>query len=270
MAGSAAPYNARVLGVLLPAVVAVCLAHPVELDQEIARRAQPWLPPDVSRQLTHHEADFRRGATAAANWPAVHHVPGGSQGVESIIIWQCQRMAEGIRTRMPFTEVVAGFGALAHLTVDLNRPFADPRDGAYARAFSSYALSARARIPWVFYGQDGRIQWAGGSGLAPLLAERRRDMAPLRSIVREDLERVGGAANWGRLDDRSSTFGAASLTLNHAASDFVNLSSWVWRSGGGLVPDIRLADNSIIVWRGEATSRDDTRRPVISIRKARH
>jgi hypothetical protein len=258
-----------VLGLLLSTAVTVCLAHPVDLDQEVARRAAPWLPPDVARQLVRYDPDFKRGATAAANWPAPHHVRGGAQGVEAIVVWQCQRVAEGLRARMPFNEVVAGLGALAHLTVDLNRPFGTGPDGVYSRAFTSYILASRGRIPWVFYGQDRHVLWHGGA-LEPMLLDRARDMTPLGPIVREDMDRMGGPGAWGRLDDRSSTFGAASLLVNHAATDFVNLASWVWQAGGGLVPQIRQADDSIIVWRGEATPSESTQRSVISIRKARH
>lgn len=262
-------YNARVLGALLPLVASVCLAHPTELDLEVARRARPWLPPDVARQIAHREADFKRGATAAAAWPAQHHAHGGPHGVEAIILWHCQRLSEALRNRAPFSELIAGLGALAHLSVDLNRPFASASEGGYGRGFTSYMLATRGRIPWVFYGQNRRLLSSRGDGMSALLNARFRDMAPLGSIVREDMDRVGGPSGWGRLDDRSSTFGAASLVLNHAATDYVNLTSWVWQNGGGLVPTIPLADNSIAVWREGAKPRDDTRRPVIRIRKTR-
>jgi hypothetical protein len=258
-----------VLGAFLPAIAVVCLSHPVELDQEVMRRALPWLPPDLARQVVKHERDFQRGALAATTWPAQFHESGGSQNVEAALAWQCRRVSEGLKNHMPFPEVVAGLGAVVHLTVDLNRPFAVARDGPYSRAFTSYMLSARDRIPLVFYGQDTRYVRARETALGGLLGERRDDMGPLASIVREDLDRVGGPGAWSRLDDRSSTFGSASLVLNHSASDFVNLGSWVWRNGGGLVPDIALADNSILVWKGEVKPREEPSRPVIRIRKTR-
>jgi hypothetical protein len=78
------------------------------------------------------------------------------------------------------------------------------------------------------------------------------------------MDRLGGPGRWSALDDRSSSFGAASLVLNHAASDFANLASWVWRAAGGLVPDIPMQGN-ILVWKGESRPRETS--PVIRIRK---
>jgi hypothetical protein len=248
-----------VVSVLLPAVVAVCLAHTAEVDREVGRRALPWLPPDLARQVSRHERDFAAGAAAAAGWPRAYHVPGSKPGLGGSIRLQCERLVTAIRSRTQFSDVVAGLGVLAHLTADAEDPFlaAEPSD-VYARSFASYVPTAAPRIPLVFYGQGPFIR-GSADGLAVLVAGRRREADTMASFVREDLNRLGGPGSWTRLDDRSSSFGTASLFLNHAATDFANLASWVWTHAGGLVPEIPLQQDMILVWKGEPQPREATR-----------
>jgi hypothetical protein len=263
------PYNPGVLPVLIAAVAATCTAHPATLDREVGRRAIPWLPPDLARQIVRHEGDFNAGAAAAARWNRTFHQPGGKRGLEVAIRAQCERLAAAIRARTPFSEVVAGFGSLAHLAVDLDAPFLDANvKDAYAHAFASYLPLAAPRIPIVFYGQQRAVVLGAARGLPPFLSARRREAAFLADFVREDLDRVGGPTSWERLDDRSSTFGVASLLLNHAATDFAILASWVWSHAGGLVPDIPMQHDMILVWKGEPQPREA---PVsgFSLRQAR-
>ncbi len=257
------------LAFLLPAVAAACLTHPAELDREVGRRALPWMPPDLARQITRHEKEFAAGAAAAARWPRAYHLPAGRPGLAAAIRTQSDRLAEALRAQAPFAEVVAGLGALAHLAADLDAPFlaANPND-AYACSFTSYLLTAAPRIPLVFYGQQRSLIGGPDAGLGSLVAARRRDADALAGIVRDDLDRVGGPSSWQRLDDRSSSFGTASLLLNHAASDFANLASWVWLHGGGLVPDLPAAHGMILVWKGESQPREAPS-PRLGFRQAR-
>ena len=245
------------LSLILPAVAATCFAHPAALDIEVGRRALPWLPPDLARQVVHRERDFSAGAAAASRWPQTFHQPGAKPGLEGTIRTQCERLAAAIRERAPFAEVVAGLGALAHLCVDLNAPFltARPLD-RYAQSFATYVPTAAPRIPLVFYGQERAFVVGGANGIPALLALRRQQFQALAEYVREDLDRVGGPSAWRRLDDRSSSFGTASLLLNHAASDFANLASWVWLHAGGLVPEIPAQPDVIFVWKGEPQPRE--------------
>jgi len=252
-------YNLTVLEALLPAVMAVCMVHSPDLDPEVGRRALPWLPPDLARQVVKHKRDFARGAAAAAAWPQQFHKPGGPNGLESTIFAQCERIVQALRSQAPFSEVVAGLGTLAHLTLDLNAPFVAHGGDTYAQAFASYQRSAAPRVPIVFYGQD-RIQLGQAKAtIEPYLATRRRAAASLAPLVRYDLDRVGGPGRWPALDDRSTSFGAASLALNHASSVFANLASWVWRQGGGLVPDIPQGGQRFLVWKGEPRPREAPR-----------
>ena len=257
------------LAALLPAVAAVCLAHPAGLDHEVGRRALPWLPPDLARQITRHEREFAAGAAAAGRWPPAYHLPGARPGLEGAIRTQCERLAAALRSQAPFREVVAGLGALAHLAADIEAPFLAANAGdAYARSFASYLPTAAPRIPLVFYGQPRAIITGPVAGVGTLVAARRRDADAMGGIVREDLDRLGGPGAWPSLDDRSSSFGAASLLLNHAASDFANLASWVWFHGGGLVPDLPAQKGMILVWKGEPQPREAPS-PRLGFRQAR-
>ncbi|MGD1148292.1 MAG: hypothetical protein ABR961_10130 [Thermoanaerobaculaceae bacterium] len=245
------------LPVLLPVLAVVCFAHPAEVDREVGRRALPWLPPDLARQVERHERQFASGAAAAAGWPRAYHVAGTRPGLQGAVKAQCERLAAAIRARTPFLEVVAGLGALAHLTADLDAPFLASRPGdAYALSFGSYVPTAAPRIPLVFYGQEPALITGTLEGIGNLMAVRRRDAEILAELVREDLDRVGGPGSWRRLDDRSSSFGSVSLFLNHAASDFANLASWVWLHAGGLVPEIQRQQDMILVWKGEPQPRE--------------
>lgn len=246
--------------ILLAAVATACFAHPTAIDVEVGRRALPWLPPDLARQVVKHERDFARGATLAATWPAPHHQPGPSGALATTMQAQSSRLAAAVRAHAPFAEVVAGLGALAHLIVDANQPFtAGDRSSPYGVAFAGFIRSAAPRIPSVFYGQDFALIQAPANRLGAIVQARRGEADTLASLVHEDLDRVGGPAAWPRLDDRSSSFGAASLTLNHAASDYANLASWIWRVAGGLVPHIVTADASILIWKGDLQPREAPR-----------
>ncbi len=246
---------------LLSAALTLCVIHPVRLDSELGRRALPWLPPDLARQVVRHERDFDRGAAAAAAWPpSLHRPSGSSEGVQTAIRLQCVRLAEALRTRAPFAEVVAGLGSLAHLTLDLGSPFAT-MSGAngHAGAFGAYMESAAPRIPQVFYGQRRAMIAGEARAIDELVQTRLRENASLGPIVVEDMDTIGGPSAWSRLDDRSSSFGAASLVLDHAVEDFANLASWVWFHGGGLVPEISPAPGTLFVWRGEPQPREAPR-----------
>ncbi len=243
--------------ILAPTLVASCLAAVPALDAEIGRRAVPWLPPDLARQVARRPRDFARGIAAARGWPASLHRPGGSSGLEQAIVAQCQRLATALQRQAPMAEVVAGLGALAHLCGDLAGPFAESQGGdADAVAFSAYLEGVAPRIPVVYYGQNRRLIEGPASGILAALHERRRQARGLAPIVQEDFRRLGGAHRWREADDRSSTFGAASISLNRAMSDFVNLASWAWHHGGGLVPPLDAPPGAILVWIGEPTRRE--------------
>jgi hypothetical protein len=242
------------------------MVHPAELDPEIGRRALPWLPPDLARQIVKHKHDFARGAAAAAAWPRQYHQPGGDNGLEPTIVAQCERIVQALRSQAAFSEVIAGFGTLAHLALDLNAPFAAaPSSDPYARAFAAYQRSSAPRVQLVYYGQERGIVDQPATALAQYLRQRRRDAARYEALVRYDLDRIGGPGRWAALDDRSTSFGAAAIALNHSTSSFANLASWVWRQGGGFVPEVSRGGGTIMIWKGELRPRETTR-PRLGVR----
>jgi hypothetical protein len=253
-------YNRTVLAGVLPALMAMCMVHTPDLDPEVGRRALPWLPPDLARQVVRHKSDFARGGAAAAAWPRQFHRPGGADGLEATILAQCERLVQALRSQAPFSEVVAGLGTLAHLSMDLNAPFVAHDGDAYAQAFASYQRSAAPRVPIVFYTQDRLQLTIPRAAIEPYLRTRRQLASRLAPLVRYDLDRVGGPGHWPALDDRSTSFGAASLAINHASSVFANLAAWIWRQGGGLVPEIQKGGApGILVWKGEPRPREAPR-----------
>ena len=135
-------------------------------------------------------------------------------------------------------------------------------------SFGSYLPTAAPRIPLVFYGQERALIAGTVGGIGAIVINRRREAEILADLVREDLDRVGGPASWRRLDDRSSSFGSASLFLNHAASDFANLASWVWLHAGGLVPEIPRHQDMILIWKGEPQPREAPI-PTLGVRQTR-
>jgi hypothetical protein len=257
------------LGLALSAMLATCMLQTPALAHEVGLRALPWLPPDLARQVARHPRAFTEGYLAAARWPANMHLPEANPGVDAAIALQCERLAQAIRNERPFEEVVAGMGALAHLAVDHAAPFpgANASD-ADATAFRTYLPTALPRIPLVFYGQQRRLIAGTAAGIPAYLTVQRRAVGPLGALIREDLARVGGPQEWRLLDDRSTTFGAASLVINHAVSDFVNLASWVWSHAGGLVPTIEASKDTLLVWKGDPQPRE-TPRSYIRFRQTR-
>lgn len=247
-----------------------CSLHPPALQADLGRRSLPWLPPDLARQMARHQRAFAAGFTAASGWPAELHRRSGNPNVDAAIVAQCERLTRAIRSQRPFEEVISGFGALAHLTLDHASPFLEAGGwDTYAAAFRSFLERALPRIPIVFYGQQNDLLRSSSVAIQPFLTRQRQPLASLESLVREDMDRIGGPAFWHLLDDRSTTFGAASLTLNHATSNFVNLASWVWGQAGGLVPTIPQAADTFLVWKGEPQPRESPG-SVIRIRKAGH
>ncbi|MDW7967162.1 MAG: hypothetical protein RMI39_03445, partial [Thermoanaerobaculum sp.] len=126
------------VGLVLAAAVA-CPLHPTSLDVVLGTRALPGLPPDLARQLAKHPREFHQGAEAAAAYPQVLHSVGAGVTLEETLLAQCDRLVAAIRSRATFASVTAGFGALAHLVLDLYFP-PPPTAPAEAQADSSVVL----------------------------------------------------------------------------------------------------------------------------------
>lgn len=244
-----------VLALALSATLLACPLHPVSLDVELGKRALPGLPPDLARQIAKHPQAFRRGAEAAFAYPEPMHLVAEGNTLEEAVFAQCHRLVAAIRGRTDFETVTAGFGALAHLVWDLSFPVA-PTARADAQAFVSFLHSRAPRIPVVFYSGYEEVPFLSREGLWRFILQEAQRAQPLRKLLAEDFQRVGGPAFWDRLDDRSTAFGVASVSSNRALSQYVALASWVWHHAGGLVTPFPGDGHRILVWKGELKPRE--------------
>ncbi len=243
------------LALTLSVGLLACPLHPVSLDLELGNRALPGLPPDLARQLTKHPQAYRRGAEAAFAYPQAIHVMGPGNSLEEAVLAQCERLVAAIRGQASFDTVTAGFGALAHLVWDLNFPV-EASTEAEARAFVAFLQSRAPRIPVVFYSGYESLPFSSRETLWGFILAEASRVSPLRQALSEDFRRVGGPGFWNLLDDRSTAFGVASVSLNRAISQYVALSSWVWHHAGGLVVPFPGDGNRILVWKGELKPRE--------------
>ncbi|KDA53218.1 hypothetical protein EG19_06950 [Thermoanaerobaculum aquaticum] len=243
------------LALTLSVTLLACPLHPVSLDLELGKRALPGLPPDLARQLTKHPQAYRRGAEAAFAYPQAIHVMGPGNSLEEAVLAQCERLVAAIRGQASFEAVTAGFGALAHLVWDINFPV-EASTEAEARAFVAFLQSRAPRIPVVFYSGYESLPFSSRETLWGFILAEASRVSPLRQALSEDFRRVGGPGFWNLLDDRSTAFGVASVSLNRAISQYVALSSWVWHHAGGLVVPFPGDGNRILVWKGELKPRE--------------
>lgn len=243
------------LTLTLAVTLLACPLHPVPLDLELGKRALPGLPPDLARQLTKHPEAFRRGAEAAFAYPQALHTVGPGNTLEEAILAQCERLVQAIRKQTSFEAVTAGFGALAHLVWDLNFPVEASLPGE-AKAFVAFLQSRAPRIPVVFYSGYEALPVSSREVLWHFILNEASRVSPLRRALLEDFQRVGGSAFWNLLDDRSTAFGVASVSMNRATSQYVALASWVWHQAGGLVVPFPGNSQDILVWKGDLKPRE--------------
>lgn len=232
-----------------------CPLHPVPLDLELGKRALPGLPPDLARQLAKHPEAFRRGAEAACAYPRDIHTVGPGNSLEEAVLAQCERLVKAIRQQASFEAVTAGLGVLVHLVWDLNFPV-DGSSPAEAKGFVAFLQSRMPRIPVVFYSGYEAVPFFSREDLWRFILSEAARVSSLRLALAEDFQRVGGSAFWNLLDDRSTTFGVASVSMNRALSQYVALASWVWRQAGGLVVPFPGNGQRILVWKGELKPRE--------------
>jgi hypothetical protein len=89
----------------------------------------------------------------------------------------------------------------------------------------------------VYYGQDRDLIMSGA--VEGAIDEALGRSSALYPFVGQEFYRTGEIRDWRALDDRSVTFGVAAVALSRALTDLVNLTSFIWRQGGGQVPTPR-------------------------------
>lgn len=205
----------------------------------VAREAARLVPADLARQIDRHRRAFEEGATAPFQDgdPARHMKnPDGSGSLDRVIQEEVARAIAAIRTHRPFEEVVRQLGVVSHFVADANNPLAtSAADGEEARYFVDYlryAESAEPRFPLVFYGIRPGLEER--KDVSPVLAEAFRRGRGLYPLVGREYRRIGFASGLGRFDDRSTAFGAASLSFSHAVTDVALVLRYIWITAGGV------------------------------------
>lgn len=208
--------------------------------RHVAWTAVEFAPPDLARQIHRYDdrfdAGIRRGVAVPPAWRAG---PPGS--LPQALDAQIRHCAADLRKPVPLEDLVEELGVLAVLVLDANDPLAvahdDSREAAYAEAYQSYVDSILGRVKLVYYGQDRELIHDGA--VTPTIDAAVARSASLYPFVGQEFYRTGELRGWRNLDDRAVTFGVAGVTLSRALTDFANITAYIWRQGGGLVPTPR-------------------------------
>jgi hypothetical protein len=206
----------------------------------VAWTSVAFFPPDLARQVRVHERRFdagiERGLTAPPAWRAA--TPGRLEVALEAQVLHC---AAALQKPVPLADLVEELGVLSVRVLDANDPLAvahdDNREPTYATAYQQYVDAARPRIRLVYYGQNPDLIYGGRvDGAIRAALARSRLLYP---FLGAEFYRTGALRSWRELDDRSVAFGVAGVSLSRALTDLANLASYVWNSGGGMVPTPR-------------------------------
>jgi hypothetical protein len=205
----------------------------------IAREAAHLAPPDLERLIEKHQKRFLAGVQApfADADPQRHQCnPDGSGLLDQVIAAEVATTIEMIRDHRPFADIVWRLGVVAHYAAEANNPLAasaaDATEARYRADYARYVESALPRFPLVFYGEPADHLAAGGDrAIVRRALARSRGLYPLLS---SEYRRIGYASGRLSFDDRSTAFGASSVTFSRAVNDVMLLMRHIWlRAGGG-------------------------------------
>ena len=224
-------------GILAVLAAALCIGWSPTTVRHVAWTAVDFFPPDFARQVRKYDKRFdagiRRGLAVPPAWRA--GAPGSlPQALEA----QIRKCREDLLKPVPLEDLVEEVGFLSVLVLDANDPLAvahdDSREGSYSSAYQDYVDSILDRVRLVYYGQSHDLI-VGGAVKATTDAALERSVA-LYPFVGQEFYRTGELRDWRTLDDRSVAFGVAGVSLSRALTDLANITSYVWRQGGGQVP----------------------------------
>lgn len=218
----------------------LCVGWSSDTIRHVAWSSVEFFPDDLRRQVRRHhrrfDAGIQRGLEAPPSWRAA--APGS---LSDALVSQARRCADSLREPVPLDDLVEELGVLAVRVLDASDPLAvghdDPQEPSYAGAYHAYVDSVRNRVRLVYYGQDADL--ISGRDLdrsVSTVIDRSRALYP---YVGDEFFRTGTLRDWRTFDDRSVAFGVAAISLSRGLTDLANLASYVWRSGGGLIPTPR-------------------------------
>jgi hypothetical protein len=205
----------------------------------ISREAARLSPPDLARQIEKHRRSFEEGVNAPfGDTDAARHMknPDGTGQLDQIIQAEVRKAVEAIRGHRPFEDVVRQLGVVAHYVADANNPLAtsaaDGDEGRYFVDYLRYAETAEPRFPLVFYGIQPGLE--AKKDISPVIAEALRRGRALYPMIGREYRRIGFASGLGRFDDRSTAFGAASVSFSRAVTDVTLVLRYIWITAGGV------------------------------------
>jgi hypothetical protein len=204
-------------------------------------------PPDLARQVVKRFPSYRQGLREVldlALTPGAANTAAAGAAAASAASANADREAaalvSAIRAHRSFDDVVYRSGRLAGWLAMANQPLAvADRDGgepAFRADFLRFVESRRRRFALA------RDRRPDGTPSALVAAARRRGERYYDLIGRE-YRRVGGPDARGSelFDDRSTAFGVAALSFNHAMNDVAAALSAAWLQAGGADPRGTLA-----------------------------
>lgn len=205
----------------------------------IAREAARLSPPDLARQIEKHRRAFEQGVNDPfADADAARHMQNsdGSGQLEAVIQAEVRKAVDAIRAHRPFEDVVRQLGVVAHYVADANNPLAasgaDPEEGRYFVDYLRYAETAEPRFPLVFYGIQPGLE--AKKDVSPVISEALRRGRALYPMIGREYRRIDFASGLGRFDDRSTAFGAASVSFSRAVTDVSLVLRYIWITAGGI------------------------------------
>jgi hypothetical protein len=205
----------------------------------ISREASRLSPPDLARQIERHRRAFEEGVNAPfADADAARHMKNadGSGQLDQVVLNEVRKAVEAIRAHRPFEDVVRQLGVVAHYVADANNPLAvsavDPDEGRYFVDYLRYAETAEPRFPLVFYGIQPGLE--AKKDISPVIADALRRGRELYPMIGREYRRIGFASGMGRFDDRSTAFGAASVSFSRAVTDVTLVLRYIWITAGGV------------------------------------
>ena len=207
-------------------------------QEVLAEEAARLAPPDLARQIAHHEEEFRAGVQDPFSDPDPRrHVQNadGTGTLRATVESETARAVELIRALAPFGDVVRQLGRVAHYVADLHNPLnsarSDPREPDFYADYLRYAESAEPRFPLVFYGF--RQPFDRPEDVAALADEALARSRVLYPLIGREYRRIGFARGTGTFDDRSTAFGLTSIEFSRAASDIAQVLRYIWLRAGG-------------------------------------
>lgn len=224
--------TSRLLPVLVVALVAavVCPAASAWSPNTRLRMVDDaihLMPESLQALMVQHRREAMRGMLAPlTDEDGPTHRPSSDGGtLEAEIEARRRAVTAAVDQQLPFDEVVARFGALAHFVADAGFPptaGADGDDARYAH-FSSLIDTKLGKIRFVFYGHED------GFSTAAILDRARQDDERLAAAYAA----AGDNPHPGAFDDRSVPFALAALSYSRTVTDIVHAWLDAWTSAHG-------------------------------------